>query len=427
VFDCSGEANGTMQTQLNNFKTRLAEHFSIRKIATPATWQAAFQLLESSLQQKKSKKKKVIFFDELPWLDTHKSGFLTAFTYWWNMYAATDNSRLVIICGSAASWMIKKVVNNKGGLHNRITRRIRLTPFNLKETEAYLLHRKVTLPRYQLLQVYMMLGGVPHYLNSILPGKSVVQSIQKACFTKDGLLQNEFDNLYQALFTYADKHILVVRLLAAKAMGLTRSEIVAGLKKVKSGGAISFVLEELLESGFIDKTLPFEKKNKDSIFRLTDEYSGFYFRFIKSTGATGGWAQIQQSAAFYVWCGFTFENLCIRHIDAIKRTLGIAGVHTEQSSWRLHGSTTKKGAQIDLLIDRNDGCINLCEMKFHNKEFTVTKQYAAELANKRTAFTNDSKTKKAIFITLISPYGVVNNEYKLSQIQDTISIDDLFQ
>ena len=427
VFDCSGEANGTMQVQLTNFTVRLSECFGIKKMETPVTWQAAFQALESSLKRNRSTKRKVIFFDELPWLDTHKSGFLSAFTYWWNMYAAADNNRIVVICGSAASWMIKRVVNNRGGLHNRITRRIRLAPFSLKETENYLLHKKVTLPRFQLLQLYMMLGGIPHYLNTILPGKSVAQSIQKACFTKDGLLLNEFKNLYHALFADANKHTMVVRLLASKAMGLTRSEIVAGIKKVTSGGAISQVLDELLESGFIDKVRPFEKKTKDTVYRLTDEFSGFYFRFMAAAGVTGGWTQVQQSAAFHIWCGFAYENICIRHIDAIKKTLGITGVHTEQSAWRLHGTKTKRGSQIDLLIDRKDGCINLCEMKFHNKEFTVTKKYAGELADKKASFINDSKTRKAVFITLISAYGAANNEYKLQQIQDTLTMNDLFQ
>jgi hypothetical protein len=334
---------------------------------------------------------------------------------------------MVIICGSAASWMIKKVMNNKAGLHNRITSSIRLMPFNLKETEEYLLHRKIVLTRYQLLQLYMVMGGVPHYLNSISPGKSMAQVIQKVCFTKDGLLANEFDNLYRALFTNAEKHILVVRLLAAKAMGLTRAEIVAGIKKINSGGTLSLVLTELLESGFIEKVLPFEKRSKDTVYRLTDEFTGFYFRFMANAGIGSGWLHVQQSAAFQVWCGFAFENLCIRHVHAIKKALGISSVYTEQSAWRLHGAKTKTGAQIDLLINRKDDCINLCEMKFYNTQFIVTKKYAAELANKRAAFTNDSKTRKAIFITLVTTYGVKDNEYTQQQIQDVVQMNDLFQ
>lgn len=427
VFDCSGEANGLLATQLENFSVRLAEYSGIKKMETPATWQAAFRLLEESLTKNKTKKKRVIFFDELPWLDTHKSGFLSAFTYWWNMYAAADKTRLVVICGSAASWMIKKVVNNKAGLHNRITCSIRLMPFNLKETQAYLLYRKINLTPYQVLQLYMIMGGVPHYLNTILPGKSIAQSVQKVCFTKDGLLKNEFSNLYGALFANADRHIMVVRLLASKAMGLTRGEIVSGIKSISSGGTLSLVLTELLESGFIDKVLPFEKKSKDTIYRLTDEFTGFYFRFMATAAVGSGWAQVQQSAAFQIWCGFAFENICIRHVDAIKTKLGISSVYTEQSSWRLHGSKSKQGAQIDLLIDRKDDCINLCEMKFYNTEFIITKKYAAELTSKRVAFINDSKTKKAIFVTLISTYGVKDNEYKLQQIQDTVLMNDLFQ
>lgn len=425
VFDCSGEANGTMAAQLKNFAVRIAECFKDKKLQPPANWPEAFQLLEAHL--KRNKKRQVIFFDEMPWLDTHKSGFLSAFTYWWNMYASADSKRIVVICGSAASWMIKKLVNNKGGLHNRITRRIRLEPFTLKETEAYLQYRKVKLPQYQVLRVYMMLGGIPHYLNTMQPGKSVAQSIQKACFTKDGMLQHEFDNLYPALFVHAGTHILIVRLLAAKAKGFTRAEIVAGLKQINSGGTISQVLDELLESGFIDKTLPFGKKVKDTVYRLTDEFSGFYLRFMAKAVPGTIWAQVQQAAAFHVWCGFAFENVCLRHITAIKKALGIGAVHTQQAAWRLHGSKAKKGVQIDLLIDRNDGCINICEMKFYNKAFTVSRKYADELLAKRTVFTSETNTKKAIFITLIAAQGVADNEYKQQEVQDVITLNDLFQ
>jgi hypothetical protein len=210
-------------------------------------------------------------------------------------------------------------------------------------------------------------------------------------------------------------------------MGLTRAEIVAGIKKINSGGTLSLVLTELLESGFIEKVLPFEKMSKDTVYRLTDEFTGFYFRFMANAGAGAGWLQVQQSAAFQVWCGYAFENLCIRHVHAIKKALGISSVYTEQSSWRLHGVKTRAGAQIDLLINRKDDCINLCEMKFYNTQFIITKKYAAELANKRAAFANDSKTRKAIFITLVTTYGVKDNEYKQQQIQDVVQMNDLFQ
>lgn len=427
IFDCSGELDGTMETQLTNFKVRIDQCFGLKNTVTPITWQAAFQMLENCLGKSKRKNKKVLFFDELPWLDTRRSGFLSAFSYWWNMYASRDSNRLVIICGSAASWMIKHIVNNKGGLHNRITQRLRLIPFTLKETENYLLYRNVRLPHIQVLQIYMVMGGIPHYLNTFSAGKSISQTIQKTCFTKDGLLANEFQNLYHALFAYADKHLLVVKLLASKLQGLTRSEIVDGIKIINSGGAITQVLEELCESGFVDKIEPFNKIVKGTVFRLTDEFTAFYLRFIEKQTATGSWVQIQNSPTFLSWCGYAYENICFRHIQQIKAALGIAAVYSLQSSWRLHGNKTRTGTQIDLMIDRADGCINLCEIKFVNKEFVITKKYAQELQNKRMVFLSENEVRKTVFVTMITTYGVANNEYKVQQIENTVNMEQLFE
>jgi predicted AAA+ superfamily ATPase len=217
VFSCSGQVDGSFKVQLTNFQKQLKTWFPKRKnIAPPGNWQEAFNTLEECLNTLKNNKKKVLFFDELPWLDSHKSGFLSAFTYFWNMYAETRNDLLVIICGSAASWMIKKVVNNKGGLHNRITRRIRLMPFTLAETNLFLAHKNIGLNTHQLCQLYMVTGGIPHYLDGVKKGKSVAQNIQQLCFSKDGLLLHEFDNLYKSLFAFPDKHIAVVAALAKK-------------------------------------------------------------------------------------------------------------------------------------------------------------------------------------------------------------------
>lgn len=263
-----------------------------------------------------------MFFDEFPWLDNHRSGFLAAFSYWWNMYGSKRNDLVVIICGSAASWMINRVVNNKGGLHNRITQRIQLMPFTLAETEIYLQANRVKLTRYQILQLYMTIGGIPHYLNAVKPGMSVEQVINAACFNKDGLLYGEFDNLYKALFSHPEKHIQLVKLLAGKNIGLTRSEIVAAIKKITSGGGLTKALDELTESGFVYRINPFGKTVKDAVYKLADEFTFFYFRFMaRSAGEAKQWTAILPTNAFMQWSGYAFENICLRHIDHIKKHL----------------------------------------------------------------------------------------------------------
>jgi AAA+ ATPase superfamily predicted ATPase len=413
IFECSGQSNATKEVQLINFVRRLNKIFHPSEPLTqPRSWQEAFAQLQDCLESIKGTDKKVLFFDELPWLDSHKSGFLSAFGYFWNIYASERSDLLIVICGSAASWMIKKVVNNKGGLHNRITQRIRLLPFTLKGTEDYLRYRNISFDHYQLLQLYMAIGGVPHYLNAIERGRSVQQNIEKLCFSKDGLLADEFSNLYSALFSYPERHIQIIRALSKKS----------------TGGTLTNVLDELTESGFIEKMYPFSNANKESLYRLTDEFSLFYFRFIhnKRDYEDGTWLAQITTPAYLSWCGYAFENVCLRHIPKIKKALGISGVLSSQSSWYKSGDKDSKGAQIDLLIDRNDRCVNVCEMKFSASPFVIEKKYAASLRERLMLFRQETKIHKALFQTFVTTFGVADNEYKTQVVDCEVTMEDFF-
>lgn len=430
VFSCTGQYNGKTREQLANFREQLKLHFpEIESMLIPGTWQEAFSMLRAGIDSLKGDRKKVIFFDELPWLDSHKSGFLSAFGYFWNAHVTQRSDILVVICGSAASWIIDKVVNNKGGLHNRITQRIRLLPFTLKETAAYLKQGNINLDHYQILQLYMAMGGVPAYLKAVERGLSAEQNIENCCFSKDGILVNEFNNLYAALFNNPHKHIEVIRALSRKNKGLTRSEILK-TGKLLTGGGITTVLNELTESGFIQKIYPFEKKEKDSLFRLVDEFSLFYLKFMqKGEGRSYEkieWTGVQKAQAYAGWCGYAFENICLKHVNQVKKALQIGGVHTSVSSWYQSGSGKDSGAQIDLLIDRADQCINICEIKFSNRPFLIDKKYAAALQNKLMAFRQATDTKKTLFLTFISTYGVHENEYKYQKVDANITMQALF-
>lgn len=267
----------------------------------------------------------------------------------------------------------------------------------------------------------MVLGGVPAYLNSIERGLSAEQNIQKCCFSKDGILSNEFTNLYAALFNNPEKHIEVIRVLATRNKGLTRSEIlIAG--KFPTGGSITTVLTELEESGFIQRTFPFAKKEKDSLYRLADEYSLFYLKFMEKPGGD----QFHQNQAYTIWCGYSFENICIKHIDQIKKALQIGGVYTTISSWLQPGKGNSGGAQIDLLIDRADHCINICEIKFSTAPFEIGKKYAETLQNKMLVFRQGTSTKKTLFLTFVTTYGVIENDYKTQRVDAEITMDALF-
>ncbi len=369
----------------------------------------------------------IVFFDEFPWMHTPRSNFLQAFGHFWNTWAAWEERLVVVICGSAASWMIRKVLNDKGGLHNRVTRRIRLMPFTLGEMADYLKSRHIVLDRYQLLQVYLCMGGIPHYLKTIEPGMSANQIIDQACFSSQGILRNEFTALYQSLFEKADTHMQIVRALAEKAIGMTRTDLLAAAG-LESGGGVSSVLNELEESGFISSYIPFGKRVSNSLYRLTDEYSLFYFRFVEHSRATGEgtWQKRAQGAGSKSWSGYAFEGVCMKHSRQLKQALGIADVYTEISPWQYKGSKNDSGAQIDLLFDRQDGCINVCELKFYQEPFTIDKRYAELLRLKLQVFRERTKTRKTLFLTFITPFGIKKNDHSVGLVQKEATMEALF-
>jgi len=429
VFELTGTQNAPLEEQLLNFSQSFQIYFKNASIVKPpTTWQEAFFMLVRYLDKNPPKKEKpVIFIDELPWLATHKSGFLSALSFFWNSWAV-NHPIVVVICGSAASWMIQKVVKHTGGLHNRISRRLHLEPFTLAETEQYLrANNHLKLNRYQIVQLYMAMGGVPHYLKEIEAGKSATQNIADICFSKTGILLDEFSDLYAALFDHADNHIAIVRALAQKRQGMNRTELIK-TAKLPNGGSVTKALEELDQSGFIDILYPFGKKKNNKLYRLTDEYSIFYLQFIEQNakGGAAAWKHLSQTPEYKIWCGFAFENVCLRHLPQIKHALSIGGVYSVASSFLKKGTKTEKGAQIDLILDRKDQVINLFEVKFHNKPFVVSKAYAANLTNKLHVFEETTKTRKHVFISMIAAFGMTHNEHSLNLIDQVLTLDDLF-
>jgi len=428
AFSFTGTRDASLSQQLINFNKTLGKAAGNEKLyRTPDTWAEAFDQLSYFLTPQLTKERQVIFLDEFPWMNTHKSGFLPAFDHWWNSWGNSQQNLVVIICGSAASWMIQHVVNSKGGLHNRITRKIRLLPFNLKETELFLTTRNIHLDRYQTLQLYMIMGGIPHYLKEVRKGESVTQTVDRVCFTKDGLLESEFKNLYHSLFDEATRHLSIVKALATNNQGLTRNEIISKTG-LSSGGTITLLLEELIESGFVTAWQPYDKKSRDTIYKLADEFTHFYLKFMDGNRSSGKgtWERLSVSPSWKSWSGVAFERLCLKHIPGIKRELGIAGIYTETSAWR-YLSKTGKGAQIDLLLDRKDFVITMCEMKFSETAFTIDKNYAADLENKKEVFKRHSKTKKSIFQAFITSFGLKNNDYAKRLVQNSITMDTLFE
>lgn len=428
AFEFSGIHNATLDQQLENFSESISKASGSLPLAKPASWIQAFNLLRDYLDPIIKKQRKVVFLDEFPWINTPRSGFLQGFENFWNVWASRQKNIVVVICGSAASWMIQKVINNRGGLHNRVTRRIRILPFTIGETEAFLKSRKINLDKYQILQLYMVMGGIPQYLKEIGRGESAIQAIDRICFTKDGLLHDEFKNLYHSLFDNAGHHIDVIKALARKGKGLTRNEIIE-ISKLTSGGTTTQLLDELSESGFITPYIPFDRAAKDSIYKLTDEYSLFYVKFIENSQSkgSGAWIKFSAGASWRSWSGTAFESICMKHTQQLKKALGIENVHSETSMWRYRPHKGEQGAQIDLLIDRQDLCINICEMKFSISDFEITKGYAKELESKLKVFRDNTETRKTLFLTMVTTHGVKNIKNHVGLVQNEITMDALYK
>lgn len=426
-FHLTGLANANTFQQLTNFRASFRRQSNLPIMpTTPPNWFEAFQLLIDHLESIQHPQKKVIFLDELPWLGTSHSDFMMALEHFWNSWATNRKDIILITCGSAASWMINHLINNHGGLHNRVTERIKIHPFNLKETEDLLKSKNNVLDRYQILQLYMVMGGIPYYLDAISPDKSAPQNIQELCFRKDALLHSEFKNLFSSLFKNATKHEQVISALAKKTIGLTRKEIIQATQ-LPSGGTLTRLLGELEESGFITRYNFFEKKATDNIYRLSDFYSMFYFKFIKNNTHYQDeiWATAVDHPSQRAWAGFAFEQVCLAHIPQIKKALGIAGMVSYSSSWK--SKRSKNGAQIDIVIDRRDQVVNLCEIKYSINPFTINKSYADQLRNKLAVFKNETKTKKSLFLTMITTFGLTQNKHASSLIQNEITMDALFE
>jgi AAA+ ATPase superfamily predicted ATPase len=428
-FELTGIHDAPRTLQLRNFSEQLGRATGSRiRLETPADWYAAFGQLTVFLESLDTSHRHVVFFDEIPWLSTRRSGFLQALEHFWNSWASRQSHIVLVICGSAAAWMIEKVIHNRGGLYNRVTRRIRLDPFTLTEVREFLTSRKVRLEPRAIIELFMALGGIPHYLKEVEPGRSAAQNIDAICFSPNGLLAAEFSHLYAALFDHPERHLEIIRALASRAGGLTRTQLLDAAGR-SSGGRSTATLEELVESGFVRRIDPWERSCRDAQYRLADEFSLFYLRWMESQRRTGEgtWRNLHGTPAWRAWSGYAFENVVHRHVAKVKQALGIAGVETTQGCW-LHRPTEKvdEGTQIDLLIDRRDDVINLCEVKFADGEFVIDKQYAQHLRRKLDVFRRVTQTRKSLFLTMVTTFGVRKNSYATDLVANEITMDDLF-
>lgn len=425
AFHHSGLKRGGLKEQLKQFWMSLRQqgHWDCPKLKD---WQEAFFELGNFLSRL-PEGRKVVFLDEMPWMDTFRSNFLMAFEGFWNGWAAFRTDILLVVCGSATTWILKKIVHNREGLHNRLTARIRLEPFTLYECRQYAEEEGLGFDERQIAECYMALGGVAYYWSQLSKGMSAEQNINRLFFSKDEGLRNEFEELYSSLFRNPKPYMDIILALGKRRYGLTRDEIIEGVGKV-SGGDITRYLNELEECGFIRCYHVAGAKSRGSLYQLIDNFSLFHMQFAAANryDADNYWTACVSEGTKYAWRGLAFERLCLAHVRQIKAKLGISGVSVEVYAWRRKGSGRgDPGVQIDLLLDRRDGIINLCEMKYTDDEYVLDQAELERMIARREAFRSSCGIRKAIHLTVITSNGLCHNKYS-GNIQSELTLADLF-
>lgn len=434
-FETTGTKDAPMINQLANFTSSLSNTFAKgRALKAPSNWEEAFSLLTQEIQSIPKSKKVTIFLDELPWLTTKRSRLIQAIDYYWNTHWSKLSNIILIVCGSAASWMLDHLIHAKGGLYNRLTRRILLEPFNLKETKEYLESRSIKMSQKQILDLYMAIGGIPFYLKEIKKGKSSAQMIDDMCFKKTGLLHSEFQNLFKALFDQAETNLGIVRAIGKANNKISRTQLIKTLGKT-SGGRLNKRLEELEASNFIQCFIPYGKKQRDRFYRIIDEYTLFYMQWIEPlvksgiyAGSDGYWKKIYPTANRFIWAGYAFESVCLKHLPQITKALDLENISFKAGSWHFipQKGSKSKGAQIDLLFDRDDHAITVCEIKYSDSLFTIDRTYSKVLLQKLDVFREQCNQKKELFLAMITTKGVKKNVWSEDLIDMEVRLEDLF-
>ena len=435
TFRMTGKENVSTKEQLENFGYALNNYSGTSVV--PKDWTEAFRMLSTYLEQEQGEGVKILFFDELPWFDTYGARFVSALEHFWNDWASYRHDIKLVVCGSATTWMLDNIVNSRGGLHNRATHTILLQPFTLNETEQYFKAFDFSYERQEIIECYMAVGGVAYYLSLFEREKSVAQNIDSLCFSRGGELVGEFQKLFRSLFKKADNHIAVITALNKKGMGMTREEIIQAASLTNNGN-LSRLLRELEDCSFIRSYTPFQKSKKEKIFQLVDPFILFYFRFMCDGGFLDGyWQKMQATNEYASWCGYAFEIVCLNHLEQIVRALGIDGTINTPCSWTYRPSKAlladdeadedlKHGTQIDLLIDRSDKTITICEMKYSQGEYEITKGYDTQLSRRLRIFRKVTKTKKSLVTTFITPNGLLDNVYARRIVRE-VTGDMLFE
>lgn len=429
-----GQKDVDTKTQIDTFYHELEKQFKINyQLKRARDWQGAFHDFDKFIEKHTLENKKdviVLFLDELPWFCNSKAGFLPALDYYWNQRWSANAKMKLIVCGSAASWMIKNVVNAKGGLHNRLTKKMYIAPFQFVEVKEFSKTNKLNFTDTQLLQIYMVLGGVPFYWSLLKKTTPISKQIDDLLFGKNAILKNELQNIFRSLFDNSELHLRIVKILSAAKSGIERNTLLNKCQ-IKSGGQASQYLDNLIHSGFIESFHLFGNKKKLTLFRLIDSFSYFDSYWSKqSLGLVAFWQNKIQTPKLNTWAGYAFENFCLQHINQIIKALEIDRQVEAIHSWHSidqnkKGDIEEKGAQIDLIIERMDGVLHVIEIKYSQNEFVLKKEDAKNILNKVDRFKEKTQYRGQIKINLVTPIGLKKGLWNDEVFDKTITLKDL--
>ena len=414
-----------MKIQLESFHYSLLNH-GLEGYTTPKSWMEAFFQLEQLLTKLDDGSRQVVFIDELPWMDTPRSGFLPAFESFWNGWCSGRDNMMLVVCGSATSWILGNLSRSRGGLYGRLTDEIKLSPFTLKECEEYFAHEGIALSRYDIVQAYMVFGGIPYYISHFQKGQSLEGNIDKILFGRTPRLKDEFDRLFNAIFGNPKDCKKIIRLLATRHGGFTREEIAKAMG-LPLGGGLTDTLNALTESDFVQRYVPYGKSGKSEHYKLIDNFCLFWLKYVEPNTADASFMTDNLTSDIMKgWRGVAFEEVCWQHIAQIKRALEIGGVKSSLSAWNVKGDDEQEGVQIDLLIIRDDNVVNLCEMKFAGDAYTIEKDEELKLRRRIETLKGTLSRKQTVHLTLITTYGVAYGKHS-GIVQKHVGMDELFE
>jgi hypothetical protein len=355
----------TTPGQINHFLQQLKKQIDdpILDSVRFANWEQVFTYLTEKVINRKSKVKKILFLDELPWMAAGRIRLVSLLKYYWDNHWKSKHVML-ILCGSVASFMVKKVLHSNA-LYGRTTIEILLKGFSPEEA-ARLLSKKRS--REETLNYQLVFGGVPKYLEQINTSQSFNKNMNTLCFSPHGIMLKEVERIFYSQFREPRTYLKIINLLKNGIFSLSE---ISSKTKIPSGGGLKQYLKNLERAEMIRSYIPFDRSGNSKFkkYTLADEFLVFFFKYmgpnlrvIKESSSRRLFETLTQNS-FDSWLGFAFERFCLKHAGLLALVMDFADDILLASPYF---KKNDERFQIDLLYQRADRVITVCEIKHQN-------------------------------------------------------------